>query len=94
MAYREELWKEAKKRCRLNENDIAVAKRLGLNPKSLIKNIPNEKEKWKVPVKQWIHDIDASGKKKSEAKAKRKAAAASMLQTEKEFDPTPNQSIE
>jgi len=32
-------WKEAKKRCRLNEADIQMAKELGLTPKSLLKNI-------------------------------------------------------
>ena len=57
MAYKLELWQEAKKKCRLNENDIAMAKELGLNPKSLIKNIPNKNEQWKAPVKDWIHDM-------------------------------------
>ena len=42
MAYSDELWAEAKKKCRLNQEDIALAKRLGLNPRSLIKNIPNK----------------------------------------------------
>jgi hypothetical protein len=31
MAYSDELWAEAKKKCRLNMEDIALAKRLGLN---------------------------------------------------------------
>lgn len=43
MAYSDELWAEAKKKCRLNQEDIALAKRLGLNPRSLIKNIPQQK---------------------------------------------------
>lgn len=37
MAYSEQQWLEAKKRCRLNDEDIARAKRLGLNPRSLVK---------------------------------------------------------
>ena len=37
MAYKPELWAEAKKKCRLNEEDIRMAKEMGLNPKSLIK---------------------------------------------------------
>ena len=57
MANKLELWQEAKKKCRLNENDIAMAKELGLNPKSLIKNIPSKNEQWKAPVKDWIHDM-------------------------------------
>jgi hypothetical protein len=43
MAYSEELWAEAKRKCRLNAPDIALAKRLGLNPRSLIKNIVRTK---------------------------------------------------
>lgn len=34
-----------------------MAKEMGLNPKSLIRNIPNKKEMWKAPVKDWIHDM-------------------------------------
>ena len=41
MANKPEDWAEAKKRCRLNEEDIKIAKEMGLNPRSLIKNIPN-----------------------------------------------------
>lgn len=40
MAHHPELWKKAKKRCRLNEDDIRIAKEMGLNPKSLIKKHP------------------------------------------------------
>jgi hypothetical protein len=48
MAYSDELWAEAKKKCRLNTEDIALAKRLGLNPRSLIKNIPSKSQQWKA----------------------------------------------
>ncbi len=57
MSNKEELWKEAKKKCRLNAEDIKMAKAMGLNPKSLIKNIPNKNEQWKAPVKVWIHEM-------------------------------------
>ena len=30
---------------------------MGLNPKSLIKSIPNKNEQWKLPVKIWIRDV-------------------------------------
>ena len=72
MAYSDELWKEAKRKCRLNAEDIALAKRLGLNPRSLIKNIPNKSQPWKAPVSVWLHEIDAKRQKKSEQKRKRK----------------------
>ena len=57
MAYKPELWAEAKKKCRLNEEDILMAKEMGLNPKSLIKNIPSPREQWKQPVKIWIREM-------------------------------------
>ena len=57
MAHNPELWKKAKKLCRLNEADIRIAKEMGLNPKSLIKNIPSPTERWKAPVKAWLWDI-------------------------------------
>ena len=72
MAYSNELWAECKKKCRLNADDIALAKRLGLNPRSLIKNIPSPSQQWKAPVKVWLHEIDAKRQKKSEQKQKRK----------------------
>lgn len=56
---RDEAWAEAKRRCRLNENDIMMAKKLGLTPKSLIKNIPSKNEQWKSPVKQWVRELYA-----------------------------------
>ena len=72
MAYSEQMWAESKKKCRLNNNDIALAKRLGLNPQSLIKNIPSKSEPWKAPVKDWLHEIDAKRQKKSAQKQRRK----------------------
>ncbi len=64
MKNNQELWKEAKKRCRLNDNDIRMAKEMGLNPKSLIKNIPSKNEQWKAPVKVWIQDMYEKRKSK------------------------------
>ena len=50
-------WAEAKTKCRLNANDVEMAKRLGFKPKTLLKNIPGPKEQWKQPVKYWIRDL-------------------------------------
>ena len=72
MAYKQELWDEAKRKCRLGEEEIRMAKEMGLNPKSLIRNIPNKKEMWKAPVKDWIHVMYEKRQRKSEQKAKRK----------------------
>ncbi len=50
-------WPEAKKLCRLNQCDIAMAKRLGFGPDRLIRNRPAPKQKWKLPVKYWIREL-------------------------------------
>lgn len=64
------LWIEAKRKCRLNMEDIRMAKEMGLNPRSLIKNIPSKSEQWRLPVKEWIREMY---QKRQEKAAKRKA---------------------
>lgn len=53
------MWAEAKGRCRLSSEALAMAKELGLNPRTLIKNIPSRAEPWKVPVEQWVRGLHA-----------------------------------
>ena len=50
-------WPAAKKLCRLNQNDIEMAKRLGFGPGALVRARPDPKQKWKLPVKHWIHEL-------------------------------------
>lgn len=76
MAYSDQMWKDAKQKCRLNDADIAIAKRLGINPRSLIKNIPNKSELWKAPVKDWLRSMDEKAREKAEKKAKLRANVA------------------
>jgi hypothetical protein len=71
MAYSAELWQQAKQKCRLNVEEIELAKKLGLNPKSLMKNIPNKSEPWKAPVGVWLREIEAKRNKKTEQKKRR-----------------------
>ena len=75
MPYSNEMLRDAKRKCRLNDEDIALAKRLGVNPRSLIKNIPSKSEPWKAPVKDWLREIDAKRQKKAAQKQKRKQNA-------------------
>jgi hypothetical protein len=89
MAYSEQMWQDAKKKCRLNNEDIELAKRLGLNPRSLMKNIPNKSEPWKAPVSVWLHEIDEKRRKKTEQKQKRKEKPQSPGMTA----PTQNDSV-
>ena len=49
---------------------------MGLNPRSLIKNIPNKSEPWKAPVKDWLHDMYDKRQEKSRKKAERKKRLA------------------
>ena len=44
-----DLWTEAKRKCRLNDETLRMAKELGLAPRSLLKNIPSPSERWKAP---------------------------------------------
>ena len=50
-------WPEAKKLCRLNQDDIEMAKRLGFGPDSLLRARPDPKQRWKLPVREWIHEL-------------------------------------
>ena len=50
-------WAKAKQVCRLNMEDIQMAKELGLSPKALMKNQPSPSERWKLPVKLWIREL-------------------------------------
>lgn len=54
---KERLWEEAGRRCRLGQEEIEMAKRLGMNPRSLIKNIPARTEGWKTPVGEWVRGL-------------------------------------
>jgi len=57
-------WAEAKKKCRLNDETLRMAKEMGLNPRSLIKNIPNKTQPWKAPVHIWIREMYEKRQKK------------------------------
>jgi len=70
------LWAEAQRRCRLNTEDIRIAKEMGLNPQGLIKNIPSKTEQWKLPVKDWIRQMYQKRQEKSARKKVRKGQAA------------------
>ena len=61
-------WEEAKKKCKLNAEILRMAKEMGLNPSSLIKNIPNKSEQWKAPVSVWIEDMYEKRQAKSNKK--------------------------
>jgi hypothetical protein len=47
---KDDQWLDAKRRCRLSDEEVRMAKELGLNPRSLIKSIPARSQPWKAPV--------------------------------------------
>lgn len=53
-----------------------MARELGLNPRSLIKNIPSPNQQWKLPIKQWIHELH--DKKTGETPAKKRHGAQTL----------------
>ena len=65
-------WAKAKTVCRLNQEDIRMAKELGMNPRTLLKNGPSPNQQWKAPVKFWIRDLYEKRQKKMAAKQQRR----------------------
>ena len=51
------MWAEAKRRGGLSAEALAMAKELGLNPRTLIKNVPSRAEPWKAPLEEWVRDL-------------------------------------
>lgn len=54
---REITYEEAKRKCRLTETEVEMAKALKISPKTLIHNIPSKSEPWKDPVALWIRRL-------------------------------------
>jgi hypothetical protein len=69
-------WAEAKKKCRLNEETLKMAREMGLNPRSLIKNIPSASQQWKAPVSTWIREMYQERLDKARKKKERKEISA------------------
>ena len=74
---RDARWTEVKQRCRLNQEEIRMVKEMGLNPRSLIKNIPSKTEPWKLPVKDWIHEMYHKRQEKAAERKSRRSTCCS-----------------
>ena len=66
-------WAKAKQVCRLNMEDIRMAKQLGMSPRTLMKNNPSPSQQWKAPVRVWIRELYAKSFPNSAAQPKRAA---------------------
>jgi len=50
-------WLEAKKRHRLSDLHVQMARELGMNPKKLGKLDNHKQEQWKAPLPQFIEEL-------------------------------------
>lgn len=53
-AHDEEAWRNAKKICQLNAQQVEMARALGMNPKKLPLLRPSPQQRWKLPVGEFI----------------------------------------
>lgn len=87
-------WPEVKRRCRLNDEEVAMAKALGFQPKSLLKNIPSPSQPWKAPVKEWVRSLyeEKIGSRRPAAAAPTSAAVRALPGEERRnaADPWPD----
>jgi predicted nucleotidyltransferase len=67
-------WAEAKRRCRLSDEEVRMAKELGFAPRSLIKNIPSPDQQWKASVRDWIRGLYEKKHGQAAPKPPRRAA--------------------
>ncbi len=89
-------WAEAKRRCRLNQETIRMAKELGMPPRSLIKNIPSRSQQWKAPVHVWVRDLYEERMAKQARKRtnkERQARAAAAKESTPANTPAPNETV-
>jgi hypothetical protein len=56
-AYDEEVWRNAKRICRLNARQLEMAKALGMNPYKLPGLRPSRQQRWKLPVGEFIEEL-------------------------------------
>ena len=73
-----QLWSEAQRRCDLSDEAVRMAQELGLNPRSLIKNIPSRDQQWKAPVEDWVRDTYAKRRGSSPSPGSGRAATAAQ----------------
>jgi hypothetical protein len=90
-------WADAKSRCRLNAEDVRMAKALGLDPRDLISNVPSPAQTWKQPVKAWIRELFRNHEEKAATRQGRQTgpvAAAAMPATEADGARAPEVELE
>lgn len=70
-------WTEAQKFCRMTDEAIAMAKELGLTPRTLTSNHSStHSEKWKTSTEDWVRHLYEKRRLEAAQKAKRNEKAA------------------
>src|SRR6266536_1648560 len=62
-------WAEARNLCRLSANDVRMAKELGMSPRTLIRNRPSHRQRWKAPVHVWVRELYRERQEKARGRA-------------------------
>ncbi len=57
MSHKTQEWLDAKKKYRLSDIDIQMARELGMNPKKFGSIANHKQEKWKSPLHEFINEI-------------------------------------
>ena len=52
-----ESWEKAKKKAKLTDTEVEMAKRLNLTPEAVISLIPDKRELWKDPVALFVRRL-------------------------------------
>lgn len=51
-------WADVQAQCRLDDETIQMAQRLGMSPRSVLANhASTRQERWKAPTADWIRDL-------------------------------------
>jgi len=79
---------EAARRCRLSPADVRLAKELGFQPRSLLKNVPSPKWPWKAPVAEWVRELYAKRQQLRQRREKAQEAMGNLANTNRSV-PTP-----
>lgn len=69
---KDQKWIEAKKKFRLSDTHIQMAKELGMNPKKFGSLANHKQEKWKTPLPDFIEDLYYKRFKKEKPETNRK----------------------
>ena len=72
MNNKDQKWIEAKKKFRLSDTHIQMAKELGMNPKKFGSLANHKQEKWKAPLPDFIEDLYYKRFKKEKPETNRK----------------------